>query len=176
MILRNIWFSGKRRWRIIISLTLCQGNNISQKRVQHFFKNQGLFPNCTQIFLNLTQMFFFILWTTLRWISSSSICSGLVAATFGTPADVVKTRIMNNPDLYRGSLDCFLKAVSYHLVKLCSLCYFQINPCVREKLRKGTPNYFVSEGIRNFLSCCYRYAKKDFFLCTKVSYPHGHAW
>lgn len=27
----------------------------------------------------------------------SSICAGLVAATMGTPADVVKTRIMNQP-------------------------------------------------------------------------------
>jgi len=26
-----------------------------------------------------------------------SICSGLVAATMGTPADVVKTRVMNQP-------------------------------------------------------------------------------
>lgn len=43
----------------------------------------------------------------------SSICSGLVAATLGTPADVIKTRIMNNPDQYKGSLDCFVKAVKY---------------------------------------------------------------
>lgn len=41
----------------------------------------------------------------------SSVCSGLVAATFGTPADVVKTRIMNNPDLYKGSLDCLVRSV-----------------------------------------------------------------
>lgn len=27
----------------------------------------------------------------------ASICAGLVAATMGTPADVVKTRIMNQP-------------------------------------------------------------------------------
>lgn len=27
----------------------------------------------------------------------SSICAGLVAATMGTPADVVKTRVMNQP-------------------------------------------------------------------------------
>lgn len=26
-----------------------------------------------------------------------SICAGLVAATLGTPADVVKTRVMNQP-------------------------------------------------------------------------------
>ena len=41
-----------------------------------------------------------------------SICSGLVAATLGTPADVIKTRIMNNPDLYKGTIDCFKKSVS----------------------------------------------------------------
>jgi len=43
----------------------------------------------------------------------SSICSGLIAAIIGTPADVIKTRIMNNPDLYSGSLDCFMKAVRH---------------------------------------------------------------
>jgi len=41
----------------------------------------------------------------------ASVCSGLVAATMGTPADVVKTRVMNEPGLYKGSVDCFLKAV-----------------------------------------------------------------
>ena len=41
----------------------------------------------------------------------SSICSGLIAATIGTPADVIKTRIMNEPELYKGSVDCFMKAV-----------------------------------------------------------------
>lgn len=38
-------------------------------------------------------------------------CAGLIAATISTPADVVKTRIMNNPKVYRGSIDCFLSAV-----------------------------------------------------------------
>lgn len=48
----------------------------------------------------------------------SSGCSGLVAATLGTPADVVKTRIMNQPrDLnnkglyYSSSIDCLVKTV-----------------------------------------------------------------
>ncbi|XP_071483310.1 mitochondrial uncoupling protein 4-like [Diadema antillarum] len=48
----------------------------------------------------------------------SSICSGLVAATVSTPADVVKTRIMNQgsddrgrPLLYKSSMDCLLKSV-----------------------------------------------------------------
>jgi len=40
-----------------------------------------------------------------------SVCSGLVAATIGTPADVMKTRIMNNPDLYRGMIHCLTSAV-----------------------------------------------------------------
>jgi len=61
--------------------------------------------------------------TTLEdnWLSHmlSSICSGLVAATLGTPADVVKTRIMNqardkhgNGLFYKSSLDCLFKSTS----------------------------------------------------------------
>lgn len=48
----------------------------------------------------------------------SSGCSGLVAATMGTPADVIKTRIMNQPTddkgrglLYRSSIDCLLTTI-----------------------------------------------------------------
>ncbi|XP_046660211.1 mitochondrial uncoupling protein 4 isoform X2 [Homalodisca vitripennis] len=48
----------------------------------------------------------------------SSACAGLVAATMGTPADVVKTRIMNQPTdaqgrgvLYKSSIDCLMKTV-----------------------------------------------------------------
>ncbi|XP_046862225.1 mitochondrial uncoupling protein 4-like isoform X2 [Xenia sp. Carnegie-2017] len=41
----------------------------------------------------------------------SSISAGLVAATMGTPADVIKTRIMNNPSTYKGVIDCFMTAV-----------------------------------------------------------------
>ncbi|XP_067006572.1 mitochondrial uncoupling protein 4 [Anabrus simplex] len=48
----------------------------------------------------------------------ASSCAGLVAATMGTPADVVKTRIMNQPTdtqgrglLYKSSVDCLLKTV-----------------------------------------------------------------
>ncbi|KAG8573783.1 hypothetical protein GDO81_012548 [Engystomops pustulosus] len=48
----------------------------------------------------------------------SCICAGLVAATLGTPADVIKTRIMNQPRdkhgrgiLYKSSTDCFIQAV-----------------------------------------------------------------
>ncbi|KAK2160723.1 hypothetical protein LSH36_127g02038 [Paralvinella palmiformis] len=47
----------------------------------------------------------------------SSSCSGLIAATMGTPADVVKTRVMNQPVkhgrglLYKSSFDCLMKTV-----------------------------------------------------------------
>ncbi|KAI4882122.1 hypothetical protein NFI96_010749 [Prochilodus magdalenae] len=48
----------------------------------------------------------------------ASTCSGLVAATMGTPADVVKTRIMNQPRdssgrglRYKSSLDCLVQSV-----------------------------------------------------------------
>lgn len=49
----------------------------------------------------------------------ASVCAGFVAAIMGTPADVVKTRIMNQPTdengrglLYRGSVDCLRQTVS----------------------------------------------------------------
>ncbi|XP_053950040.1 mitochondrial uncoupling protein 4 isoform X2 [Anastrepha ludens] len=49
----------------------------------------------------------------------SSICAGFVAAIMGTPADVVKTRIMNQPTddkgrglLYKGSVDCLRQTVN----------------------------------------------------------------
>ncbi|XP_017324412.1 mitochondrial uncoupling protein 4 isoform X3 [Ictalurus punctatus] len=48
----------------------------------------------------------------------ASTCSGLVAAMMGTPADVVKTRIMNQPLdsngrglLYKSSIDCLVQSV-----------------------------------------------------------------
>ncbi|XP_061846103.1 mitochondrial uncoupling protein 4 [Colius striatus] len=50
--------------------------------------------------------------------SVASCCSGLVAAVLGTPADVVKTRIMNQPRdqqgrglLYKSSMDCLIQTV-----------------------------------------------------------------
>ncbi|XP_075251530.1 mitochondrial uncoupling protein 4-like [Convolutriloba macropyga] len=50
--------------------------------------------------------------------SLSSAASGLVAALVGTPADVIKTRIMNQPVdsngrplVYKGMLDCLFKTV-----------------------------------------------------------------
>lgn len=41
----------------------------------------------------------------------SSLTAGLVGAAFGTPADVIKSRIMNTPDLYKSTLDCLAKTV-----------------------------------------------------------------
>ncbi|XP_043538811.1 mitochondrial uncoupling protein 4 isoform X1 [Chiloscyllium plagiosum] len=48
----------------------------------------------------------------------SSICSGFVAATMGTPADVIKTRIMNQTRdkqgrglLYTSTMDCLMQTV-----------------------------------------------------------------
>lgn len=48
----------------------------------------------------------------------SSICAGLVAASMGTPADVVKTRIMNQPTdehgrgrYYKSSVDCLIRTI-----------------------------------------------------------------
>uniref|UniRef100_A0A8B9G736 Solute carrier family 25 member 27 n=1 Tax=Amazona collaria TaxID=241587 RepID=A0A8B9G736_9PSIT len=50
--------------------------------------------------------------------SVASSCSGLVAAVLGTPADVVKTRVMNQPRdkqgrglLYKSSTDCLTQTV-----------------------------------------------------------------
>lgn len=47
-----------------------------------------------------------------------SACSGLIAALLGTPADVIKTRVMNQPVddkgrgvYYRSSMDCLLQSV-----------------------------------------------------------------
>lgn len=48
----------------------------------------------------------------------SSMCAGLIGATMATPADVIKTRVMNQPTdergrnlYYKSSVDCFLKTV-----------------------------------------------------------------
>lgn len=48
----------------------------------------------------------------------SSGCAGFVAATLGTPADVVKTRVMNQPLdehgrglIYKGSVDCLVSTI-----------------------------------------------------------------
>lgn len=44
----------------------------------------------------------------------SSMCSGLFASLISTPADVIKTRMMNQDPaapLYRGSVDCLVQSV-----------------------------------------------------------------
>jgi len=59
-------------------------------------------------------------WADDRWTTHavSSGCAGLAAATMGTPADVVKARVMNQPldkagrgMYYRGAVDCLMQAV-----------------------------------------------------------------
>ncbi|XP_052049234.1 mitochondrial uncoupling protein 4 isoform X2 [Apodemus sylvaticus] len=76
----------------------------------------------------------------------SSLCSGLVASILGTPADVIKSRIMNQPRdkqgrglLYKSSTDCLIQAVQgegflslykgflpswLRMVKIGKLCFF----------------------------------------------------
>ena len=50
---------------------------------------------------------------------TASMCAGLVSAILGTPADVVKTRMMNQPRCdagkglyYSNSFDCLRQAVT----------------------------------------------------------------
>ena len=59
-------------------------------------------------------------WSSSSWLTHglASLCAGLAAATLGTPADVIKARVMNQPVdergrglTYRGSLDCLVRAV-----------------------------------------------------------------
>jgi len=59
-------------------------------------------------------------WNRDSWFTHglSSICAGLAAASLGTPADVIKARVMNQPldnsgrgKYYSGSLDCLIKAI-----------------------------------------------------------------
>lgn len=49
----------------------------------------------------------------------ASVCAGFSAAVLGTPADVIKTRIMNQPTdstgkglVYKSSIDCLMKTVN----------------------------------------------------------------
>eukprot|EP00911_Craspedida_sp_UC1_P000351 UC1_evm3s269 len=100
-----------------------------QHGIRGLWKGWG--PNCQRAALvNLGELTtydtakrFFLL--RLQWSdnsfthTASSLCAGLVAACFGTPADVIKTRVMNQPvgadgrgTLYRGSFDCLKKTVS----------------------------------------------------------------
>eukprot|EP01084_Bolivina_argentea_P090095 162396_1 len=42
---------------------------------------------------------------------AASIMAGLVATIMSTPSDVLKTRIMSNPDAYKSTFDCLRKTV-----------------------------------------------------------------
>eukprot|EP00053_Salpingoeca_punica_P002120 m.36267 g.36267 ORF g.36267 m.36267 type:complete len:294 (-) comp11395_c0_seq1:149-1030(-) len=42
----------------------------------------------------------------------SSVCAGFVAASLGAPADIVKSRMMNQGELYTSSWDCLRKTVA----------------------------------------------------------------
>lgn len=55
------------------------GDLTTYDTVKHFIMHKTGLPDCHVVHI------------------MSSICAGLVAATMGTPADVVKTRIMNQP-------------------------------------------------------------------------------
>ncbi|KAJ6216471.1 hypothetical protein RDWZM_007628 [Blomia tropicalis] len=69
----------------------------------------------------------------------SSVFSGFVAALLGTPADVVKTRVMNQPTdangrglLYKSSMDCLLQAIRgegfFSLYKGFIPCWIRMGP------------------------------------------------
>uniref|UniRef100_A0A7M5ECL1 Mitochondrial uncoupling protein n=2 Tax=Anopheles funestus TaxID=62324 RepID=A0A7M5ECL1_ANOFN len=76
------------------------GDLTTYDTVKHFIMHKTGLPDCHLVHI------------------MSSICAGLVAATMGTPADVVKTRIMNQPTdasgrglLYKGSIDCLQQTI-----------------------------------------------------------------
>ncbi|KAI1303745.1 Mitochondrial uncoupling protein 4 [Halotydeus destructor] len=84
-----------------------------------------------------------------------SCCSGLIAACLGTPADVIKTRVMNQPTdpagngvLYKNSIDCLMQSVRkegfWSLYKGFIPCWLRMGPwsltfwITYEELRKYT--------------------------------------
>jgi len=80
-------------------------------------------------------------WSPHSWVthSISSLCAGLSAATLGTPADVIKARMMNQPvdekgrgKFYRGSADCLLQAIKsegfFSLYKGFIPCWLRMAP------------------------------------------------
>jgi len=69
----------------------------------------------------------------------ASACSGLIAAVLGTPADVIKTRVMNQPCdangkgmFYKNSFDCLMQSVRkegfWSLYKGCVPCWIRMGP------------------------------------------------
>ena len=91
-------------WHIVRRITKW---DLRSNRVKCCFRTTTSQENV--IILNNEHIFHFLLIVHCLFFPSG--CSGLIAATISTPADVVKTRIMNNPNVYRGSIDCFLSAV-----------------------------------------------------------------
>jgi len=80
-------------------------------------------------------------WEDDRWTthSVSSGCAGLAAAVMGTPADVVKARVMNQPVdtlgrglYYRGAVDCLVQAIKtegfFSLYKGFVPCWLRMAP------------------------------------------------
>lgn len=59
----------------------------------------------------------------------------------GTPADVIKTRIMNNPTAYRGVIDCFITAVNMN-------SFFERNSSCHNSSKVADP-YLTTSGEDN---------------------------
>ena len=72
------------------------------------------------MFVLLFEFFDVSTFSSLFLSSLFSGCSGLVSATFGTPLDVIKTRMMNQRynngvgELYKSTIECFIKTVRYY--------------------------------------------------------------
>ena len=72
------------------------------------------------MFVLLFEFFDVSAFSSLFLLSLFSGCSGLVSATFGTPLDVIKTRMMNQRynngvgELYKSTIECFIKTVRYY--------------------------------------------------------------
>ncbi|XP_064196307.1 mitochondrial uncoupling protein 4 isoform X1 [Anguilla rostrata] len=100
----------------------------------------------------------------------ASTCSGLVAATMGTPADVVKTRIMNQPRdsngrgiLYKSSTDCLMKSVKGEGLRSLYKGFLptwmrMVNtaPCFASFFKRNLPWQYSSFVLHLFNACCPR--------------------
>lgn len=98
----------------------------------------------------------------------ASICAGLVAATMGTPMDVIKTRIMNQPTDEKGrcvsnqKLVCVIEiqvlflliTKNFHLFYIAGASYTKIHWIASDK----------------------QSAKKDSLHYTKVFFQFGYEW
>lgn len=99
--------------RYVLKMAVGTGNSGILQCVLGLFQGQALFGaiNAMSV-ITYVQLNDVTVSRTYRICYFFSITAGLVAATMGTPADVIKTRIMNNPTAYRGVIDCFVTAVS----------------------------------------------------------------